>query len=77
MSAAYQGRSTNEHGVAVAHFICRACKREYSVCPHPDPGGVEGWRRRGCTGPDCSTYDMSVDVDLMIASGMTLSAGGS
>lgn len=69
MSAAYTGRTVNEHGTPVFHAVCRACGEQFQVIPHPPPDRMHVWLEGGCTGPHCSSYDSTRDVDLMLGEG--------
>lgn len=57
--------STNEYGVAVAHFRCVTCGVEFSVTPAP--ASDKGWEN--CTAPECLSYDPDRDIDKWFENG--------
>lgn len=67
-TSAYMGERCNRYGTRVALFVCRTCRAQYSVCPHPGDD-LSGWTNSGCTSPTCESYDSRRDVDLLVGEG--------
>lgn len=61
----------NEHGTPLTVFRCEFCDKEFSVIPAVPDINLDNWK--GCTAPDCESYDEKRDVDKMIEEdGVTL-----
>ncbi len=56
------GTKKNEYGTTVGHYLCEKCGNEYTVCPNPKPENDWKWDK-GCTAPDCASYDPARDFD--------------
>lgn len=55
--------TVNEYGTPITVFpSCVGCGQESTVCPALPPERVAEWA--GCLGEQCSTYDLSRDIDL-------------
>jgi hypothetical protein len=59
----HRGFTANEYGTRVSAHVCDQCGREFTVCPAKEVGAV-GWD--GCLSPECPSYDVERDVDLML-----------
>lgn len=55
-------RTTNEYGTPVSAHVCQTCGAEFTVCP-PVDDGRPGWDN--CLAPECPSYDVTRDADLM------------
>lgn len=54
------GETVNEFGTPVSVIRCSSCERVTTVCPVTT---TERWGT-GCLADDCSTYDLSRDIDI-------------
>ena len=54
----------NELGTPITVFQCEYCCEVFTVCPAVPDINLDNWK--GCTGPDCESYDEKRDVDKMI-----------
>lgn len=57
----------NEYGTKITVCLCEYCEREFLICPAVPDHKLDRWR--GCTAPDCESYDEGRDVDKMLEEG--------
>lgn len=53
----------NEYGTPITVFRCEFCQQEFTVCPIVPDIHLDNWK--GCTSPDCESYDEARDADKM------------
>lgn len=58
----------NEHGVAVANFLCDSCGHSFSVIPAPSEMERDQWQ--DCLDDACSSYSADRDAALYLMLGM-------
>lgn len=59
----HHGYSENEHGTRISVHICDTCGEEYTVTASQEDFDPENFQN--CLGPDCASYDVNRDVDIL------------